>query len=424
MASPLLPDPAPDPAPGPAQGPAQGPASRRLSRQFAALFTSDAVSGLLLIGVAVLAMVAANSPLAHTYHALFHGEWFSPAIFKLNTAHLWINDGLMAVFFFVVGLEVKRELVCGNLSDPAQRRLPVLAAVAGMAAPALVYLAIAGTAAPLANGWAIPAATDIAFAMGVVGLLGSRVAPALRLFLLTVAIVDDIGAVLVIALAYTPTIHLQWLLASVLVVAALIACNRNRVGALWPYVLGALVLWFCVLNSGIHATIAGVAAALVVPMSGRGGATPLETMEHALVPWNGWLIVPLFGFANAGVALAGLGLEAVLLPLPLAVGAGLVLGKQLGIFSLIVVTDKLGLAKKPEGCSWAEVWGVSILCGIGFTMSLFIGELAFPGNRALIDEAKIGILAGSLVSAVLGYAVLRLVTRVRDEADDPYDPVV
>lgn len=403
--------------------PAQ-PILRAVSRQFRALFVSDAAGGILLIGVAVAAMVAANSPLAGLYHDAFHGEWFAASRFKLNTAHLWINDGLMALFFFVVGLEVKRELVSGNLADPAQRTLPVMAAVAGMALPTLVYLAIAGTAAPLGHGWAIPAATDIAFAMGVVGLLGTRVPKVLRLFLLTVAIVDDVGAVLVIALAYTPVIHGPWLLAAAGVLGGLLACNRLGVDRVWPYVLGALALWFCVLHSGVHATIAGVVAALVVPMQRRDGTKLLEEIEHALVGWNAWAVVPLFGFANAGVHLAGLGLDALTDPLPLAVGAGLVLGKQTGIFGCLLAADKLGLAPRPPGCSWAEVWGVSILCGIGFTMSLFIGELAFPGNRALIDEAKIGILAGSLVSAVLGYVVLRLVTRVRDEADDPYDPVV
>jgi NhaA family Na+:H+ antiporter len=398
--------------------------SRALSRQFRALFVSDAFSGVLLIAIAAAAMLVANSPLADLYHHALHGEWFASSVFKLNSLHLWINDGLMAVFFFVVGLEVKRELVSGNLSDPAQRKLPVLAAAAGMAVPALVYLYIASGNPTLVRGWAIPAATDIAFAMGVVGLLGSRVPPALRLFLLTVAIVDDIGAVLVIAVAYTPTIYTAWLLGAALVTAGLIALNRTGVDRTWLYVIGALALWFCVLHSGVHATIAGVVAALTVPIRRRDGKPLLEELEHALVGWNAYLVVPVFGFANAGVSLAGLGLGALLAPLPLAVGAGLVLGKQVGIFACVLAADKLGIARKPAGCNWAEVWGVSILCGIGFTMSLFIGELAFPGNRLLIDEAKIGILAGSLMSAVLGYVVLRLVTQVRDEVDDPYDPVI
>ena len=387
------------------------PMMRKLARPFVALFDSDAFAGVLLIGVAMAAMLVANSPLAHAYHALFHSPWWPSATFKLNTAHLWINDAVMVVFFFVVGLEVKRELVVGNLSDAKQRTLPVLAAAAGMAVPALVYLAIAGDQPGLARGWAIPAATDIAFAIGVIGLLGNRVPPSLRLFLLTVAIVDDIGAVLVIAVFYNSGLHLIWLLAALLVLAGLIALNRMAVDRLWPYLLGALVLWLCVLNSGVHATIAGVVAALTIPMQRRDGSAMLEHVEHALVGWNAWLVVPLFGFANAGVALGGLGLAGVLAPLPLAVAAGLVLGKQLGIFTCIVVTNWLGAARKPVGASWAQIWGVSVLCGIGITLSLFIGELAFAPQRLLIDEAKIGILAGSLISAVLGYVVLRLAGR-------------
>lgn len=377
-------------------------------RPFRALFVSDAFEGVLLIAIAALAILVANSPLTHAYESFFHDPLGWTPIAKLNTVHLWINDALMAVFFFVVGLEVKREIVAGNLADARQRRLPVMAAVAGMAVPAAVYLLIAGSDPRLGNGWAIPAATDIAFAMGVIGLLGSRVPASLRLFLLTVAIVDDIGAVLVIAVFYTANLKFAWLIASLLVFGCLLLLNRLRVSMMAPYILGALVLWFCVLNSGIHATIAGVVAALAIPMHERAGSTMLETMEHALVGWNAYLVVPLFGFANAGVALAGLGMEEAFAPLPLAVGAGLVLGKQLGIFSCILAADKLGIAKRPESAGWAQIWGTSMLCGIGFTMSLFIAELAFPTNRLLIEEAKIGILAGSLISAVLGYAVLRL----------------
>ena len=372
-----------------------------------ALFVSDAFAGVLLIAVAVLAVVVANSPLADDYHSLFHGKLGWSPIPRLDTLHLWINDALMAVFFFVVGLEVKREMIAGNLADAASRRLPVLAAVAGMAVPALVYLTIAGGEPRLERGWAIPAATDIAFAMGVIGLLGSRVPAPLRLFLLTVAIVDDIGAVLIIALIYTRGLAFEWLIGAVLVVGVLVALNRNRVEATWPFVVGALALWFCVLNSGIHATIAGVAAALTIPMRRREGESMLETMEHALVRWNAYLIVPLFGFANAGVALAGIGLAALLDPLPLAVGAGLVIGKQAGIFGSFVVADRIGFARRPESSSWVQIWGMAVLCGIGFTMSLFIGALAFPRRPELIEEAKLGVLAGSLVSALLGYAILR-----------------
>ncbi|MEO0062896.1 MAG: Na(+)/H(+) antiporter NhaA [Pseudomonadota bacterium] len=375
------------------------------ARPFKALFDSDALGGVLLIAVAVLAVIAANSPLSGSYFALIHSQLAWTPLAKLDTLHLWINDALMAVFFFVVGLEVKREMVSGNLADARSRRLPVLAAMAGMAAPALTYLAVARGQPALAGGWAIPAATDIAFAMGVVGLLGTRVPASLRLFLLTVAIVDDIGAVLVIALFYTANIKLTWLVAALLVLALMIAFNRSKVASIWPFVLAALALWYCVLNSGVHATIAGVVAALAIPIQQRGGRNMLETMEHALVGWNAWLVVPLFGFANAGVSLRG-GAAALLDPLPLAIAAGLVLGKQAGIFGSLWVADRIGFARRPAGASWLQLWGTALLCGIGFTMSLFIAALAFPHHPQLVEEAKLGILSGSLLSALLGYLVL------------------
>lgn len=385
-----------------------------------ALFVSDASAGILLIVVAVAAIIAANSPLYHGYHALFHDALFSASVFKLNTLHLWINDGLMAVFFFVVGLEVKREWIEGQLSTGEQRRLPVLAAIAGMAVPALVYVVIAGNGpGELTRGWAIPAATDIAFAMGVLGLLGNRVPASLRLFLLTVAIVDDIGAVLVIAVFYTANIKLAWLVGALVVVAAMLALNRLKVARYTPYILLALVLWFLVLNSGIHATIAGVAAALTIPMRGKDDDTMLEHMEHGLAPWSAYLIVPIFGFANAGVNLSGIGVEGVLAPLPLAIAMGLFIGKQIGIFGAVFVADRLGIAPRPSDATLPEIWGIAILCGIGFTMSLFIGELAFPGYRLLVDEAKLGTLLGSLISAIAGYAILRYVTRHRVADDLP-----
>ncbi|OZA93923.1 MAG: Na+/H+ antiporter NhaA [Erythrobacter sp. 34-65-8] len=387
-----------------------------------ALFVGDASAGVLLIVVAAMAMIAANSALAQDYHYLFNGELGWTPIPKLDTLHLWINDGLMAVFFFVVGLEVKREWIEGQLSSAEQRRLPILAAVAGMAVPAMVYLFfVQGGPDRLVQGWAIPAATDIAFAMGVLGLLGNRVPASLRLFLLTVAIVDDIGAVMVIALFYTAGIKLVWLVAALVVVAVMFGLNRMRVGSVAPFILLALVLWYFVLNSGIHATIAGVVAALTIPMVGKNDDTMLERLEHGLAPWSAYLVVPIFGFANAGVNLSGLGIEGVLAPLPIAIAAGLFLGKQIGIFSAIWVADRIGFAKRPYGARWPEIWGVTVLCGIGFTMSLFIGELAFPGYRELIDEAKIGILGGSLLSAIVGYTVLRLATDParKPDAEEP-----
>lgn len=381
-----------------------------------ALFVGDASAGILLILVAVAAMAVANSPLGAAYDDLFNGKLGWTPIPKLASLHYWINDGLMAVFFFVVGLEVKREWIEGQLSSAEQRRLPILAAVAGMVVPAAVYFFFVGDADPqLARGWAIPAATDIAFAMGVLGLLGSRVPASLRLFLLTVAIVDDIGAVLVIAVAYTADIELGWLIGGLLVAGAMYAMNRAKVTALWPYLLLALVLWFLVLNSGVHATIAGVVAALTIPMVGKDDDTMLERLEHTLAPWSAYLIVPIFGFANAGVNLTGIGTEGLLAPLPVAIAAGLFLGKQIGIFGAVYAADKIGFAPRPHGARMAEIWGISLLCGIGFTMSLFIGELAFPGNRELIDEAKIGTLCGSLISAIVGYLILRLTTKPTDD---------
>lgn len=385
-----------------------------------ALFVSDASAGILLILVAVAAMLAANSPLADEYQQLFYGKLPFTPIPKLYDLHLWINDGLMAIFFFVVGLEVKREWIEGQLSTAQQRRLPILAAIAGMAVPALFYVGVVGGDAQLLRGWAIPAATDIAFAMGVLGLLGNRCPASLRLFLLTVAIVDDIGAVAVIAAFYTEEIKMVWLAASAAVVVAMMVMNRMRVARYWPFIAMALVLWFFVLNSGIHATIAGVAAALTIPMVGKDDETMVERMEHGLAPWSAYLIVPVFGFANAGVPLAGIGMEGLLAPLPLAIATGLFLGKQVGIFSAIWLADKVGFAPRPDQASWQEIWGVSILCGIGFTMSLFISGLAFTGQADVINEAKLGILSGSLLSAVLGFVVLRLSTAHPEDARSPY----
>lgn len=395
---------------------------RSLFAPVRALFVGDASAGILLILVAAAAMLAANSVFANEYDTLINGKfgWYPHS--KLSSIHYTVNDGLMAVFFFVVGLEVKREMIQGQLASPAARRLPMVAAAAGMIVPALVFMAVSG-GGEFTRGWAIPAATDIAFAMGVLGLLGNRVPASLRLFLLTVAIVDDIGAVLVIAFFYTEiesmTSFLMWMGASAAVLAAMIALNKMKVSVFWPYIVLAVVLWFCVLNTGIHATIAGVLAALTVPLHRRDGNSMLEKLEHGLAPWSAYLVVPVFGFANAGVSLAGLGPEALLEPLPLAVAAGLVVGKQVGIFSTVFIADKIGFAPRPSNASWAEIWGVSILCGIGFTMSLFIGLLAFTGQTELIDAAKIGILSGSAISAVLGFIVLRLTTTHTDaECDD------
>ncbi len=376
---------------------------------------SEAAGGIILMAAAALALIVANGPLGEAYHHLLHAPIGPVLSEKLGpmTAHLWINDGLMAVFFLLVGLEIKREFVDGRLATWQQRRLPVLAAAAGMVVPAAIYLTAAGGTPDLAAGWAIPAATDIAFAIGVLALLGSRAPTSLKLFLTTVAIVDDMGAVAIIAIAYTASINLIALGVAAAILAGMMLLNRRGVTALTPYMIGAALLWYAVLLSGVHATIAGVLAAFVIPIKRTPGApdaadSPLHRLEHALHPSVAYAIVPLFGFANAGVSLAGMGFAQLLAPLPLGIAAGLFLGKQIGIFGSIWLSVKLGIAGKLRGATWLQIYGVSLMCGIGFTMSLFIGALAFPGDPLLIEEAKIGVLLGSLLSAIAGYAVLRL----------------
>lgn len=382
----------------------RNPASQ-LARALTRLFGGEAGAGLLLIFTAALAMVLANSSLSGLYHAVLHAPLPWTPVAKLETAHLWINDAVMAVFFFVVGLEIKRELLVGELSSPAKRRLPVLAAIGGMAVPALIYLAVAGGEPGLARGWAIPAATDIAFAVGVLALLGKRGPPALRLFLLTVAIVDDLGAVAIIALFYTAQLKLAWLGGGFAVLAVMALFGRFKVRHGWLYTLLAIAAWYCVLHSGVHATVAGVLAAFTIPLKlDNHGDSLLLRMEHALVPWSAYFVVPLFGFANAGVELTG---GITFGPLPLGIALGLLLGKPIGILGAILLAKALRLAEPPPATA-QQLAGMAMLCGIGFTMSLFIGALAFPGQQALIDEAKLGVLAGSLVSALCGFALLRL----------------
>ncbi len=375
----------------------------------------EAGAGLLLIAAAILALLLANSPAAHAYHAVLHGALEWTPIAHLGDVHAWINDAAMALFFFAVGLEIKREMLDGELASPARRRLPVIAAIAGMAVPALVYLAVSGGDPALRPGWAIPAATDIAFAVGVLALLGRRAPPALRLLLLTIAIVDDIGAVAIIALVYTKGIDLLWLAGAAACLALMLASGRLRIGNGWSYAALAILTWLCSLHSGVHATVAGVAAALAIPMRlDKQGHSLLLHMEHALAPWVTYLILPLFALANAGTELGGNGGHSLTSPLPLAVAAGLVLGKQLGIFGAIWAACHLRLAQRPDGASWAQLWGMALLCGVGFTMSLFIAALAFPANPELVEQAKLGVLAGSLVSAVAGFGVLRLAGRGGD----------
>lgn len=371
-----------------------------------ALANSEAAPGLVLMVCAAIALALANSPLAHAWHDLFEHPLAWTPIAPLTSLHHWINDGAMAVFFFVVGLEIKREFSMGSLADSARRRLPVIAALAGMAAPALVYLAVTAAQPGLSHGWAIPAATDIAFALGVLALLGKRIPPSIRLFLLTVAVVDDLGAIAVIAVFYTASVKLAWLALGAGLFAALAVMNRIGVRNVTPYLVLGAGLWLAILHSGVHATVAGVLAAFTIPLAlDRHGDSPLLRLEHALVGVSGFLIVPLFGLANAGVAL---GTGNPLAPLPLGIALGLIVGKQAGIMLAVLGCERAGLGVRPAGAGLLHVWGMALLCGVGFTMSLFIGALAFPGAQALIEEAKIGVLAGSLVSALLGAAILRL----------------
>lgn len=368
---------------------------------------SERNAGLLLIATAALAVIASNGPFADTYQNLLHFK-FGPALPRVGQMdlHHWIADGLMAFFFLLVGLEVKREWYDGQLSTPAQRRLPIIAAAAGMALPAIVYLVVIRGNPDLANGWAIPAATDIAFAVGVLAILGPRVPPSIKLMLVTIAIVDDIGAVLIIALFYTAGLNVPAFAVALALTGVMAAMGQFGVRRIWPFMVGFILLWLLVLSSGVHATIAGVLTALTVPLGRGEQRSPLKRLEHRIHPWVMFGVVPLFGFASAGVEMSN-GVAQLAHPLPLAILAGLFIGKQLGIFGAVWIAVRVGIAPQPNGTSWRQIYGASLLCGIGFTMSLFIGALAFPGNSALIDEAKIGILAGSLLSAVCGYLLLR-----------------
>ena len=381
-----------------------------------AFLQSGASGGLVLMAAALAAMIVANSPLGDRYTALLAAH-----VGPLSVLH-WINDGLMALFFLLVGLEIKRELVDGHLASWSDRVLPTIAAVCGMAVPAGVYLAIAGSTPGLARGWAIPSATDIAFAIGVMALLGKRVPASLKLFLTTVAIVDDMGAVAVIALAYTSQISGLALLAAAIIAGAMFVLNRLGVVRLAPYLALGALLWVAVWMSGIHATIAGVLTAALIPIRRSPGApdaagSPLHRLEHALQPWVSYAIVPVFGFANAGVPLAGMGLGTLLLPLPLGLAAGLLVGKQVGVLGAVWAAVRMGWATRPSGASWAQVYGTALLCGIGFTMSLFIGGLAFT-DPTLEHEVKLGVLTGSVLSALIGSAVL-FASGTRREAGDP-----
>jgi NhaA family Na+:H+ antiporter len=367
-----------------------------------AFFNDAAAGGIVLMVAAALALIVANSPLgpayAHALHVYIGG---------LSLLH-WINDGLMALFFLMVGLEIKREMLEGELSTWQRRVLPGFAALGGMIAPALIFLACNLGAGGQPKGWAIPAATDIAFSLGVLALLGSRVAPSLRLFLTALAIIDDLGAILIIAFFYSSEINLLALGGAAIVLLALGAMNYFGVRRLAPYLLLGAVLWFLVLHSGVHATLAGVALALFIPLksTGDGASSPLHRLEHGLHPWVTFLVVPVFGFANAGVSFAGLSLGSLADPVPLGVALGLFLGKQIGVFGFSALAIGMKWAVLPNGVGWRQLYGVALLCGIGFTMSLFIGLLAFPGSELLQNETKLGVFVGSLIAGLVGALIL------------------
>lgn len=364
---------------------------------------NESSGGLLLIAAAALALVVANSPMAESYFHALHAY-----VGPLSLQH-WVNDALMAVFFLMVGLEIKREMIDGHLSSWSRRVLPGAAAIAGMAVPAAVFLLFnAGSGA--ARGWAIPSATDIAFALAVITLLGPRVPTSLKVFLAALAIIDDLGAVVVIGLFYTTGLSMPDLGAAAAVFVVLVAINLAGVRRLTPYVILGLALWVFVYRSGVHATIAGVLLALTIPLNRLPGhareASPLHRFEHLLLKPVSFIVVPIFGFANAGVSFAGLSPAAMLEPVTLGVAAGLVLGKLVGVFCAVWVLVRTGLADLPLGANWTQVFGTALLCGIGFTMSLFISLLAFDDVSAQ-DQAKIGILLGSLLSGLSGYWILR-----------------
>ncbi|CBL44975.1 Na+/H+ antiporter NhaA [gamma proteobacterium HdN1] len=376
-------------------------------------FQQESASGILLILATALALAAANSPLSHFYAALLDTPM--AVVIGSFSIHkpllLWINDGLMAVFFFAVGIEIKREVLHGELSSPAKVALPIVGAIGGMAVPALIYTVVNHGDPTAMRGWAIPSATDIAFALGVLSLLGNRVPASLKIFLLTLAIADDLGAIIIIALFYTAELSTVSLAIAGAAIAVLLAMNLRGVKGISPYILVGLVLWAAVLKSGVHATLAGVVLGLIIPATGRElGSDNLGRLQSDLHGPVSFVILPLFAFANTGLSLAGLSFASLLQPVPAGIVLALFLGNQIGVFGGCFLAVKAGLVRLPTGVRWRELYGVSILCGIGFTMSLFISSLAFvQGDSHFALNDRLGILTGSLLSAVCGWCWLNWV---------------
>ncbi|HDJ1437890.1 Na+/H+ antiporter NhaA [Serratia rubidaea] len=377
-------------------------------RQF---LRQEAAGGIILIVAAVIALMMANSPLQGVYQGFLN----LPVMVKISSLEiakpllLWINDGLMAIFFLVVGLEVKRELMQGSLAGRDKAVFPAIAALGGMLAPALIYLLFNGGDDIARQGWAIPAATDIAFALGVMALLGNRVPTSLKVFLLALAIIDDLGVIVIIALFYTHEVSLAALGVAAAAIAVLALMNWRGVSKTSIYMIVGLVLWVAILKSGVHATLAGVIVGFMIPLKVKKGPSPSETLEHEMHPWVAFLILPLFAFANAGVSLEGVSLNGLASLLPMGIAAGLFIGKPLGIFIFSWLAVKSGIARLPEDIGFKQVFAVSVLCGIGFTMSIFIASLAFSGaDEAFSTYSRLGILLGSTAAALVGYALLRL----------------
>ncbi|MDX7644421.1 Na+/H+ antiporter NhaA [Aeromonas caviae] len=382
-----------------------------MSDVFKRFLKLESASGIILILAALVAIGLANSALAQHYQSFLNTEvQVRIAALDINKPLLlWINDGFMAIFFLLVGLEVKREMLEGALSSRVQATFPAIAAVGGMLAPALIYSFFNYGDEATRAGWAIPAATDIAFALGVMALLGKRVPTSLKVFLLALAIMDDLGVIIIIALFYTQQLSLTALAIGVVATLALLWMNRRGEDRIGLYMVVGLVLWVAVLKSGVHATLAGVIVGFMIPLNGKRYASPLKHLEHVLHPWSAFLILPLFAFANAGVSLEGVYFSALLNPLPMGIILGLFVGKPLGIFTISLLAVKSGIAQLPQGVNFRQIFAVSILCGIGFTMSMFIASLAFEhGGLDYGSYSRLGILAGSTLAAVIGYIALRI----------------
>ena len=383
-------------------------------------FSHEASGGILLMLSALAAMIVANSALSGLYESvlgakfsvLINGEGLSKPLI------LWINDGLMAIFFFLIGLELKREILEGKLKNPSDIILPGVAAIGGMALPALVFVLFNWNIVENISGWAIPAATDIAFALGILALVGSRAPASLKVFLLTLAILDDLGAIIIIALFYTAELKVDYLFLALLPLAGLLWLNIKGAHRIAPALLLGAIMWYFVLKSGVHATLAGVVTAFCIPLKDKWGKSPLHSLENGLTPYVLYLIIPIFAFANAGVVLKGMTFSDLLAPLPLGIALGLIVGKQVGVFGLTMLMVKTGIAKMPHGATALHIYGISCLAGVGFTMSLFIGGLSFA-DAEMMNQVRLGVLSGSIVSGILGYSALMLASRQSSQDDAP-----